>query len=834
MSKERQQWRNGMIGLIGALALLVSGIAAADPPSRVARLTQMSGTITFSPSGEDDWAVAQPNRPVITGDRLWSDTGSHAELEVGTAEVRLGSETSVDVLNFDDHVMQLQLAQGTVNLRVSKVFEDQTYEIATPNLAFSVRRAGDYRIDVDPNGNTTILTVRSGEGEAWGEGAGYTIGAGQQYTFTGQNLQDYYTAGLPQPDDFDRWTIDRNRREDAAASAQFVSPEVVGYSDLDEYGSWRNVQGYGNVWVPTQVDQGWAPYHNGHWAWVEPWGWTWIDDAPWGFAPFHYGRWAYLSSRWCWVPGPVAVRPVYAPALVAFVGGAGFSLAISTGSVAGIGWFPLGVGEVYRPSYAVSHNYFTNVNVSNTVVNTTVINNFYNNTNVTNVTYRNREIAGAVAAVPQTAFASGRPVREAAVRVSSEEVTRARVEPVAAVAPSRAAVVAAGVAGGAAVAAASIRKPPEAALTRRVVAKAAPPAALPSFAARQQLLDAQPGRPLAAEKLNTVRSQGNAERRNAQRNVQVVAPPAAVKPLPPAKGGPGTGAQAQRERQQQEQQQARQPGQQQQERAAKGEKGGPATAEVPRPPQDRREAQRQQQEQQQAQQRGQQQQERAATGQKGGPATAEVPRPPQERNREAQAQRQQQQEQQQQARQRGQQQERAAQGEKGGPATAEVPRPPQEHNREAQAQRQQQQEQQQAQQRQQQQTQQREQQQAQQRQQQERQQQQQTQQREQQQAQQRQQQERQQQQQQQAQQQQAQQRQQQQAQQREQQQAQQRQQQERQQQQQQQAQQRQQQQAQQAQQRQQQEAQQRGQRGEQPKREEKDKEKDKDKEARAQ
>jgi len=130
-----------MIGLFGALALLVSGIAAADPPSRVARLTQMSGTITFSPAGEDDWAVAQPNRPVITGDRLWSDTGSHAELEVGTAEVRLGSETSVDVLNFDDHVMQLQLAQGTVNLRVSKVFEDQSYEIATPNLAFSVRAA---------------------------------------------------------------------------------------------------------------------------------------------------------------------------------------------------------------------------------------------------------------------------------------------------------------------------------------------------------------------------------------------------------------------------------------------------------------------------------------------------------------------------------------------------------------------------------------------------------------------------------------------------------------------------------------------------------------------
>jgi len=746
MSWMKQQWRNGMIGIVGALALLVSGIALADPPTRVARLTQMNGTVTFSPAGEDDWAVAPANRPVITGDRLWSDTGSHAELEVGAASVRLGSETSVDVLNFDDRVMQLQLAQGSLNVRVNRIVGDQFYEIDTPNLAFSVRRAGDYRIDVDPAGNTTILSVRSGEGEAWGEGAGYTIGAGQQYTFTGQGLQDYSTAGLPSPDDFDRWTMDRNRREDAVASARYVSPEVVGYSDLDEYGTWRNVEGYGNVWVPTQVASGWAPYHYGHWAWVEPWGWTWIDDAPWGFAPFHYGRWAYLSSHWCWVPGPIAVRPVYAPALVAFVGGGGFSLAISTGSVAGIGWFPLGVGEVYRPSYAVSRNYFTNINVSNTVVNTTVINNYYNNTNVTNVVYKNREVAGAVTAVPTNAFASGRPVRDIAVNVPREEVTRARVEPVAAVAPSRASVIAGAAVAGAAVAA--VKRPSEAALNRRVVAKTTPAATPPSFSARQQLLAAQPGKPLEAEKLNSVRSQRNAP----ARNVQVVAPStAAIKPLPAAKGaGPA--------------------GQAQQERALRQEKQAPATAEVPRPPQERREAQQQRQPQQdqQTRQREQQQQERAAGQEKRGPATAEVPRPPQDRG-EAQAQRQQQQ--QQQARQREQQQQERA---------AEAPRPPQ-AQQQTQQREQQQAQQRQQQERQQQQSQQREQQQAQQRQQQERQQQQ-TQQREQQQAQQRQQQERQQQQtqqreQQQAQQRQQQERQQQQTQQREQQQAQQRQQQ---------------------------------------------------------
>ena len=125
MSRMRQRWRNGMIGFIGVLALFVSAAAFADPPTRVARLTQMSGTITFSPAGEEDWAIAQPNRPVVTGDRLWADANSHVELQIGAAAARLGSETSVNVLNLDDQVGQFQLAQGSLNLRVRRISGDQ-------------------------------------------------------------------------------------------------------------------------------------------------------------------------------------------------------------------------------------------------------------------------------------------------------------------------------------------------------------------------------------------------------------------------------------------------------------------------------------------------------------------------------------------------------------------------------------------------------------------------------------------------------------------------------------------------------------------------------------
>ena len=632
MAPSRNPLRNWITALCGAAALIACATVLADPPGRVARLAQINGTVSFSPAGEEEWVLAQPNRPLITGDRVWSDAGARAELQIGSASARLGSNTSATILNLDDRVVQIEVAQGTLNLRVRRVYADQVFEIDTPNLAFSIRRAGDYRIDVDPNGNATIVRVRSGEGEAWGEGAAYVVGAGQQYTFQGEGLRDYFVDSLPPPDEFDRWSLDRNRREDAAVSARYVSPDVVGYSDLDEYGTWRNVESYGNVWFPTTVAVGWVPYRTGHWGWIDPWGWNWIDEAPWGFAPFHYGRWAFVSSRWCWVPGPVAVRPIYAPALVAFIGGSGFSLSISTGPVTGIGWFPLGPGEVYQPAYAVSRTYFTSVNVSNTVVNTTVVNNFYNNTNVTNVVYRNREAPGAVTAVPTAAFTGAQPVARNVIPVPREVITREPVSHVVAVAPSHASVLAVGAAAaGAAAAVAVAKRPPPAALERRVVAKTAPPPPPPSFATKASLLAAQPGKPLEPEKLK-----GMAPARATETaRFKVVAP--TVTPQPLSKEGGGKGARAER---------AATPGptppgaaavpQPPQERAIREGKGGPSQgAQVPQPPQ-----------------------ERATREGKGGPPQgAQVPQPP-----------------------RGAEAAQPPQAGKGGPPPrgAEAPQPPQE------------------------------------------------------------------------------------------------------------------------------------------------------------
>ena len=515
---------------VTSVALLAfSSFVSADPPSRVARVGYMSGNVSFSFAGENDWVRASTNRPLTTGDRLWVDSRARTEIQIGGAVVRVSSNTSLSILNLDDRIAQLRLSQGTLIVRVRRLDRNQIFEVATPNLAFTLTQPGEYRISVDPEGYATDIYVRRGQGEAYGDGAAYIIDSRQGYSFTGTNLRDYELVSSPRPDDFDRWSRDRDRRSENSASARYVSQDVIGYEDLDSNGNWRVDETYGSVWFPNRVSAGWAPYRDGHWAWVDPWGWTWIDDQPWGFAVSHYGRWANLRGSWGWVPGPVRERAYYAPALVAFVGGNNFQLSISSGNVGGIGWFPLAPREVYRPSYTASRGYFERVNISNTVINNTVINNYYNNSNVTNIVYANQTVPGAVVAVPTNVFVQSQSVARAAVPVSPDMMGSRPVMVVPSLAPT-----AQSVRGGAV----QMGAPPSSMFDRAVVARTAPPPAVAGFAAQQQQLSAQPGRPLDAAARRDVRqtTTGPAPVVNVVAPAQA-APPTILPPrVPPAAG----------------------------------------------------------------------------------------------------------------------------------------------------------------------------------------------------------------------------------------------------------------------------------------------------------
>jgi hypothetical protein len=347
-----------------AAGVLLSALAVADddPPSRAVRLSYMAGTVTFQPQGEEtDWVPADVNRALTNGDKIWVEQGGRTEMQTVNSTIRLNGHTNFSFLTVEGDTTQIQLSLGSMLIRLKSLDENETYEVDTPQVAFTLLRPGIYRVEVDEAGNTTVITVRGGDGETTADGKANPLHANEQVTVTG-NPAAYNKHGAPNPDEFDDWANTRDKAQDASVSVKMVAPGVVGVTDLDVAGAWRPAPIYGNVWFPNGLVAGWAPYRFGHWGFVAPWGWTWIDDAPWGYAPFHYGRWVMVGGLWGWAPGPIAVTAIYSPALVGFIGGVEV-----VGIADPVSWVALGWGEPWYPSFGVSWGYYNSVNLCGTV-----------------------------------------------------------------------------------------------------------------------------------------------------------------------------------------------------------------------------------------------------------------------------------------------------------------------------------------------------------------------------------------------------------------------------------------------------------------------------------
>lgn len=420
-----------------------------NPPSRVARLTQIQGDVSIQPSGVSQWTQATNNYPLTTGDRMYVDKNGRAELQMQHTVVHIWHYSDLSVTSLTDTFTQLGLSQGSLHVRTFELNPAHSVEVDTPNGALTVVQPGDFRVDCYTGDGGTVVTVNSGEVEVTGPGLTQSLGSRQSVRLTGTNPIALASLTLPGKDPFDAWSQQRDRQLLSSNTRQHVNPDTVGSEDLNQYGTWTDTPGYGSVWYPTAVPAEWAPYSTGSWTWVAPWGWTWVDAAPWGFAPFHYGRWAYYGNRWGWVPGPYAVAPVYSPALVGFVGGPGFSVGLGVGAGFGLSaWFPLGPGEPFYPWYHCSPAYFSQVNITNinrvsinrttniTNINNTNYYNYYHNKNTfNNIHYVNRNTAPT--AVRANQFASGRAITPAtAIHPSRQQMAHAQVIPHPFVAPT--------------------------------------------------------------------------------------------------------------------------------------------------------------------------------------------------------------------------------------------------------------------------------------------------------------------------------------------------------------------------------------------------------------
>jgi len=431
-----------------------------DPPTRVARISYTDGSVSLQPGGQGDWGAAARNRPMTVGDKIWTDKDSRAELQTGVVSIHLGSMTALSFLNLDEAITQMRLPEGSINFRVKEIREGDTFEVDTPNLAFVVKQAGAFRIDVNENGDSTGITVIRGAGEVTANGQTYDIPAGQRGVFNGTdaNIQSQIVQAPPE-DGLDQWAQDRDLREQDSVSSRYVPPDTPGTEDLDNNGTWSEEPEYGHVWYPNDVPEDWAPYSNGYWSYVGPWGWTWVDYAPWGFAPFHYGRWGFIGGRWGWCPGPVIGPAIYGPAFVGFLGG-GFGFGFGVGF--GVGWFPLGWGEPFHPWFHCGPRFEERINVRNT---------FIRNVNVihgNNFNYAYAHNVRAVTATSRAGFTGGQAVNRGAAHFTEASLRGAEVNNHLNVSPTRQS------AFGASNLRGNVSRPPSSVQNRSVMARTAP------------------------------------------------------------------------------------------------------------------------------------------------------------------------------------------------------------------------------------------------------------------------------------------------------------------------------------------------------------------------
>ena len=432
----------GVIGIAGiatpqtANGQTANGQAQTDPPARVGRVAVAQGTVSFHDAQDANWSPATVNDALTTGDSLWTEPNARSEVSVAGTRVRLDQSTQMDMLQVDDSTTRMQLDQGRLDIKTFTMDTSQPYEVVTPRGTIKLEAQGDYYVESGSTEDPTRLGVRSGAAQITGlNGQVLAVRAGEVGEITGdaQSPQLHTVQSAPPP--MPQYWAERDQQVSYAAP-QYISADVVGYEDMQAYGGWSNDPDYGQVWSPNTVPDGWQPYSTGSWAYSQPYGWTWVDEQPWGFAPYHYGRWANRNNRWFWVPPEHGQHAVYAPALVAFIGGAELGLAIGNAGTAPVGWFPLGPREAYVPPYTHDRAYYDRIN-TDAHVDRAVMNDRWQRAeshqaitaNDPNEHMANRRFTTVV---PASAFVSSQHVERAAIKVSADKLASAPIASVSA------------------------------------------------------------------------------------------------------------------------------------------------------------------------------------------------------------------------------------------------------------------------------------------------------------------------------------------------------------------------------------------------------------------
>ncbi len=307
-----------------------------DVTARVARISVIRGDVQIRREGSQDWEKAVLNLPIVEGDELTTDSGGRFEIQFNNyTHVRVAENSYLKIIGLKDEAIALSLPEGTLNASLTRFDKEKGFfEIDAPKTTIAVQKSGTYRVDAGKPGDDQVRVsiTNNGEARVYSETSGFTLKSGRAaiVKIDGQLAGEMETDDASRfTDEFDGWALDRDlaiaKRLKDAYFDKYYDRDIYGADDLNDYGEWVHTKKYGFVWRPyrSSISQyvNWSPYRYGHWRWVPPYGWTWINDEPWGWATYHHGRWVYDNGFWYWTPyGMIRTsRSWWAPALVGMI-----------------------------------------------------------------------------------------------------------------------------------------------------------------------------------------------------------------------------------------------------------------------------------------------------------------------------------------------------------------------------------------------------------------------------------------------------------------------------------------------------------------------------------
>lgn len=333
---------------------------APDVTARVARISFLKGEVQIRRADGGDWERATLNLPIVEGDEITTSGDARLEIQFDNNQhLRLAENAYLKVVQLKDEGIAISLSLGTMSLRITRFDKDKAFfEIDAPKTTIAVQKEGSYRIDAGQQGDNDIRVSVTDRGEArvYSDTTGFTLKNGRSALvhIDGVNAGEWEATEASRfADEFDTWSLDRDsviaQRLKDAYYDKYYDSDIYGADDLDGYGQWIHTAKYGYVWRPdrqaTSYYADWSPYRYGHWRWIPPFGWTWVNDEPWGWATYHHGRWMFDDGYWYWSPYGYYrySRSWWFPALVV--------MNVFNNNVC---WYPLPYGYHY---YNYNHHY---------------------------------------------------------------------------------------------------------------------------------------------------------------------------------------------------------------------------------------------------------------------------------------------------------------------------------------------------------------------------------------------------------------------------------------------------------------------------------------------